>query len=62
VRVAAGCAGGSRARREAADARVRCGMAGGCAVAASHSGIRGVVVAGVGTARGRGGRGGDDRC
>jgi hypothetical protein len=55
----AGCAGGSRARREAADAGVRCGMAGGCGVAASRDGIRGAVAtgvsrqAGVGSRRGR---------
>jgi hypothetical protein len=62
VRVATGYAGGSRARREAADARVRCGMASRCAIAASCGGIRGVVAAGVGTARGHGGRGGGGRC
>ena len=62
MRVAAGCAGGSRARREAADARVRCGMASRCAVAAPRGGIRGVVAAGVGTARGHGCRGGGGRC
>jgi hypothetical protein len=54
VRVATGCAGGSHARREAADAGVRCGMVGRCAVAASRGGIHGVVAAGVGTTRGRG--------
>jgi hypothetical protein len=35
VGVAAGCAGGSRMRREEAVAGVRCGMAGGCAVCCS---------------------------